>query len=96
MQLHDGDFTFQKTFTLVERNAAGDSRSASFKPEKGKEFITMLVGEIKIGAPLDIDAMMARIGLVCDDKGAKEILQLKSEIAELQRQLAEALAAKAA
>ena len=89
MPLHDGDFTFQKTFNLVETSQTGGRLTSTFKAEKGHEYITMLVGEVKIGAPFDLDKMMAEIGLVVDDKGAKEILMLKQEIVELKHQLSQ-------
>lgn len=88
MPLHDGDFTFQKSFSLVQTTQTGGRLTSTFKAERGNEFITMLVGEVKVGAPFDLDALMAKIGLVVDDKGAKEILMLKQEIAELKQQLA--------
>lgn len=96
MQLHDGDFTLQKSFSLVQTTSTGGRLTGQFKAEKGNEYVTMLVGEVKVGEQFDLDKMMAKIGLVCDDKGAKEILMLKEEIAELKKQLAEAIAAKAA
>lgn len=95
MQLHDGDFTLQKTFELVQMTSTGGRLTGRFKAEKGNEYVTLLVGEVKIGAPIDLDKMVAKIGLVCDDKGAKEILMLKDEIADLKQQLAAALASKA-
>lgn len=97
MELHDGDFTYSKSFSKVQYNEDRSSKmTGRFPASKGHEFITMLVGEVKIGEALDVDAMMARLGLVCDDKGAGEILMLKHEIAELKHQLALALADKGA
>lgn len=93
MQLHDGDFTFQKSFSLVQTTQTGGRLTGIFKAKKGNEFVTLLVGEVKVGASIDLDKMMANIGLVCDDKGANEILMLKEEISELKQQLAQALSA---
>lgn len=96
MVLNFGDFTLQKTFNLVQFSNDGARVTAGFKPDKGHEFVTLLVGQAKKGEKVDVDKMMARLGLVCDDKGAKEILMLKAEIDQLKQKLAAALAGKAA
>lgn len=89
VQLQLGDVSRSKTFNLVMLNNSGGRFTAGFKPPRGHEFITMVVGDVPVGGAVDLDKMLAEIGLVANDKGAKEILMLKQEIEELKKQLAE-------
>lgn len=95
MSLEYGDFTFQKSFSLVQVRRDGSRLIQGFKPQKGHEFVTLLIGEAKVGELPDLDTMMAKIGITTDKQGAVQILRLKEEIADLKKQLADALADKA-
>lgn len=92
--LSDGACTYSTSFEHVVK-VPGGVYSHTFHPEPGHEFITMLLGEAKTGQRVDVDQMLARLGFAGKNAGAKQILELKAEIAELKQRLAEALAGKA-
>lgn len=63
MALQDGEFSVAPSFTLVQFNQSGGRFSMNYKPPKGRQFVTMLVGTIdKKETFADVDAMMRAAG----------------------------------
>lgn len=59
-----GDASVAKKFTKVMRGG-GRQISADFKPNPGKEFVVLLVGEVDAGAEsADVDGMLRVLGYV--------------------------------
>lgn len=64
MQLFDGDATFTKSFTKVAfGDDTGTRYSFGFKPQKGKQFVVMLLGEVDAKATdCDLEKMLNELG----------------------------------
>jgi hypothetical protein len=61
--LHDGDATFTKSFAKVAFDEQGYQHTFTFKPERGKKFVTLLLGEVDGKAQdADLDAMLLKLG----------------------------------
>lgn len=61
--LHDGDATFVKHFNKVCFTESGDRFTFGFKPSRGKQFVTLLLGEIDAKeTDCDIEGMLNRLG----------------------------------
>ncbi|MEZ1840306.1 hypothetical protein QVM62_20865 [Pseudomonas putida] len=61
--LYDGDATFTKSFAKVAFDEQGNQHTFTFKPERGKKFVTLLLGEVDGKAQdADLDAMLLKLG----------------------------------
>lgn len=64
VQLFDGDATFVNSFTKIGwGQETGQKFTFGFKPERGKKFVVMLLGEVdKDATDYDLEAALNRLG----------------------------------
>ncbi|EPZ0818880.1 TPA: hypothetical protein ACKPJS_006247 [Pseudomonas aeruginosa] len=64
MHLNDGDATFVGSFTKIcWGEETGQKFTFGFKPERGKKFVVMLLGEAdKDATDYDLEAALNRLG----------------------------------
>lgn len=64
VQLFDGDATFLSSFTKVcYGEETGQKFTFGFRPERGKKFVVMLLGEAdKNATDYDLEAALNRLG----------------------------------
>lgn len=67
--LNYGDATFSSSFAKIMRSDEGYELKASFKPERGKEFVVLLLGETDKGTPyVDVEEMLNKLGFYREPK----------------------------
>jgi len=63
IQLFDGDATFTKSFAKVGFTDSGSKTTATFRSEKGKQFVVLLLGEVDAKATdCDLEEMLRKLG----------------------------------
>lgn len=61
--LYDGDATFARSFSKVVFDELGYQHTFTFKVDRGKKFVVLLLGEVEGKAKnADLDAMLLKLG----------------------------------
>lgn len=82
-ELHAGDATFAKSFNKISRGENGEQLTVGSKAPKGREFVTMLLGDVEAGqAWVDIEVMLNELGFYRDDtlRTANQRLELAAQV----------------
>lgn len=67
-----GDATFATTFRAISRSQSGDETEVNFRAQKGREFVVLLLGDVKKGQPnADIEKMLNELGFYRKEQGTE-------------------------